>query len=58
MATYFRVHPDPANRDIFDADSELYDQGFNEVDAEDVQGNDVLITMTPDQYNTIIASRL
>lgn len=57
MATYWRVHPDTTNRDLFDEAGKLYDQDFNEVQPEVVSSNDVLLTATPDQYNTILASR-
>ena len=57
MATHFRVHPDVSNRDIFDPESRLYDQDFNEVTPEIVQGNDVLVTLTPEQFDLMVASR-
>lgn len=57
MATYWRVHPDVSNRDVFDDDSKLYDQEFNEVAPEVLNSNDVLATLTPDQFNAILGAR-
>ena len=57
MAVYFRVHPDKANRDVFDPDSMLYDAEFNEVEPEVLHSNDVLVTATPEEFNSILASR-
>jgi hypothetical protein len=57
MAVYFRVHPDKSNRDIFDPDSLLYDAEFNEAEPEDVHSNDVLVTATPEEWESIVSSR-
>jgi hypothetical protein len=57
MAVYFRVHPDKSNRDIFDENSQLYDAEFNAVEPESVHSNDVLVTATPEEFETILASR-
>jgi len=54
---YFRVHPDKSNRDVFDPESKLYDADFNPVEPEVLHSNDVLVTATPEEYNTILASR-
>lgn len=57
MATYFRIHPDKSNRDVFDAESKLYDADFNEVQPEVLHSNDVLVSATPEEWNTILSSR-
>lgn len=57
MATYFRVHPDKSNRDIFDEDGKLYDADLEEVEPEVVHGNDILICATPEEFETITAAR-
>jgi hypothetical protein len=57
MAVYFRVHPDKGNRDVFDPDSKLYDADFNEVEPEELHSNDVLVTASPEEFETIISSR-
>lgn len=57
MAVYFRVHPDKSNRDIFDEDGKLYDAEFKEAQPEDVHSNDVLVTATPEEFESILASR-
>jgi len=57
MSTYFRVHPDKSNRDIFDEDSRLYNADLEEVEPEEVHGNDILVCATPEEFNTILAAR-
>jgi hypothetical protein len=57
MAVFFRVHPDKSNRDLFDADSFLYDADFNEAEPEDVHSNDVLVTATPEEFEMMLDSR-
>lgn len=58
MAVYFRVHPDKNNnRDVFDPESKLYDADFNEAEPEVLHSNDVLVTVTPEEYATILSSR-
>jgi hypothetical protein len=57
MAVYFRVHPDKSNRDVFDPDSKLYDAEFNEAQPEDLHSNDVLVTASPEEFETILSSR-
>jgi len=57
MATYFRVHPDKMNRDIFDDDSELYDANLEPVQPDVVGGNDILICATREEFETILAAR-
>jgi hypothetical protein len=57
VAVYFRVHPDKSNRDIFDDDSRLFNADFVEVQPDEVHSNDVLITATPDEFETILAAR-
>lgn len=56
MATFFRVHPDKSNRDLFDPESRLYDSNLNEAKPEDVHSNDVLITATPEEWDVIQAA--
>jgi hypothetical protein len=57
MAVYFRVHPDKNNRDIFDSDGKLYDADFNEVEPEVLHSNDVLVTASPEEFESILSSR-
>lgn len=57
MATYFRVHPDKGNRDIWDADSKVYDANLKPAEPEDIQSNDILICATPEEFETILAAR-
>lgn len=57
MATYFRVHPDKSNRDIFDEGGRLYDANLDEAQPEDVHGNDILICATPEEFDAILAGR-
>lgn len=53
MTVYLRVHPDPMNYDVFDAESELYDTRLNEVEPEELLGYDVIFRMTPAQFSQL-----
>jgi len=57
MATYFRVHPDKMNRDIWDDQSCLYDANLEPAEPESVGSNDILICATPEEFNAILAGR-
>lgn len=57
MATYFRVHPDKSNRDLFADGSKLYNADLVEVEPEEVHGNDILVCATPEEFDTILAAR-
>lgn len=57
MATYFRVHPDKMNRDIWDDKSRLFDANLEEVEPDVVGGNDILICATPEEWDAILAGR-
>jgi hypothetical protein len=57
MATFFRVHPDKSNRDIFDEESRLYDADLNPVEPETVHSNDILICATAEEFDTIQSAR-
>lgn len=57
MATYFRVHPDKNNRDLYDENGKIYDANLAPAEPEDVHSNDILICATPEEFDTILASR-
>jgi hypothetical protein len=57
MATYFRVHPDKMNRDIWDDQSSLYDANLEPVEPDVIGGNDILICATPEEFDAILAGR-
>lgn len=56
MATFFRVHPDVNNRDIHDPEGKIYDQDFNEVQPDELEGSNVLVVCTPAQFKVMRAT--
>lgn len=57
MATYFRVHQDKMNRDIWDEDSKLYDAELEPVEPDVIGSNDILICATPEEFDAILFGR-